>query len=109
MGKMEKATDYLQGLSATRLGPVPLATLDPGRYELERPIPVMLQPSDDGFTATFFDANIGSSGDTEEEAVDNLRTLIIDTFDLLDSTQTEKLGPEPRRRLRLLRSLIRKI
>ena len=94
---------------ATRLGPVPLTSLEPGRYELERDIPVVLQPSDDGFTATFCDANIGSSGDTEEEAIDNLRTLIIDTFELLESTQPAKLGPEPRRRLSLLRSFIKNL
>jgi hypothetical protein len=92
-----------------RLGPVPLTSLDPGRYELERDIPVVLQPSDDGFTATFFDANIGTSGDNEEEAIDNLRTLIIDTFQLLDSEPKDRLGPEPQRQLRLLRSLIRKV
>jgi hypothetical protein len=74
-----------------------------------RDIPVALKPSDDGFIAAFFDANIGSSGDTEEEAIDNLRTLIIETFELLESTQPGKLGPEPRRRLRLPRSIIRKI
>jgi deoxycytidine triphosphate deaminase len=109
MAKMANVTGYLQGLSATRLGPVALTNLDPEQYKLTRDIPVALQPSDDGFIATFFDANIGSSGDTEEEAIDNLRTLIIDTFELLESTQSEKLGPEPRRRLKLLRSIIRKI
>ena len=71
---MEKVTGYVQDLSATRLGPVPLTSLDPGRYELVREIPVVLQQSDDAFTATFFDANIGTSGDTEEEAVDNVRS-----------------------------------
>jgi dCTP deaminase len=109
IGKMTSVTGYLQGLSACRFGPVPLTTLEPGRYELTRDIPVVLQPSDDGFTATFFDANIASGGDTEEEAVDNLRTLIIDTFDLLESVEPEKLGREPRRQLQLLRSLIRRI
>lgn len=108
-GKMANVTAYLQGLSVTRLGPIPLTSLDPDKYELGRDIPVVLQPSDDGFTATFFDANIGSSGDTEEEAIDNLRTLIIDTFELLESTRPEKLGREPRRRLNVLRSIIRKI
>jgi dCTP deaminase len=107
--RFENTTIQLQGLSATRLGPVPLTSLDPDRYQLARDIPVVLQPSDGGFTATFFDANIGSSGDTEQEAIENLRTLIIDTFELLASTRPEKLGPEPRRRLKLLRSLIRKI
>jgi predicted RNase H-like HicB family nuclease len=68
-----------------------------------------MQPSDDGFTATFFDVNIASGGDTEEEALDNLRSLIIDTFELLDSEPADRLGPEPRRQLQVLRSLIRKV
>ncbi len=109
VGKMANVTSYLLGLSATRLGPVPLTSLDPGRYELARDIPVVLQPSDDGFTATFFDANIGSSGDTEEEALDNLRSLIIDTFELLDSEPMDRLGPESQRQLQVLQSLIRKV
>jgi dCTP deaminase len=109
IAKMANVTGYLQGLSATRLGPVPLIDLEPGRYELERDIPVVLQPSDDGFIATFFDANIATGGDTEQEALDNLRSLIIDTFEMLESEPSEKLGPEPQRQLRVLRSVIRKV
>jgi dCTP deaminase len=109
IAKMANVAGYLQGLSATRLGTVPLVHLEPGRYELERDIPVVLQPSDDGFIATFFDANIATGGDTEQEALDNLRSLIIDTFEMLESEPSEKLGPEPRRQLKVLRSLIRKV
>jgi predicted RNase H-like HicB family nuclease len=88
---------------------VPLTILEPGRYELTRDIPVVLRPSDDGFTATYFDANIATGGDTEEEALDNLRSLIIDTFELLESQPSENLGPEPQRQSKVLRSLIRKV
>jgi hypothetical protein len=69
----------------------------------------VLQPCDDGYIATFFDANIATGGDTEEEAVDNLRSLIADTFDFLNSEPTEHLGPEPLRQLRVLRPLIRRV
>jgi dCTP deaminase len=107
--KMASVTGYLQGVTASRLGPVPLTILEPGRYELTRDIPVVLRPSDDGFTATYFDANIATGGDTEEEALDNLRSLIIDTFELLESQPSENLGPEPQRQSKVLRSLIRKV
>jgi dCTP deaminase len=107
--KMSNVSGYLQGLAASRLGPVPLINIDPGRYELKRDIPVVLQPSDDGYIATFFDANIATGGDTEEEAVDNLRSLIADTFDFLESEPIEHLGPELLRQLKVLRSLMRRV
>ena len=106
LGKMH---GYLQGLAASRLGAVPLTTLEPGQYELEREIQAVLHPSEDGFIATFFDANIATGGDTEQEALDNLRSLIIDTFEMLESEPSEKLGPEPQRQLKVLRSMIRKV
>jgi predicted RNase H-like HicB family nuclease len=86
---------------------IPIATLVPEPYELTRDIPAVLQPVDDGFIATFFDANISTSGDTEEEAVSNLRSLILDIFEYLESEPTEALGPEPRRQLEVLRAFIR--
>lgn len=100
---------HLQGLAGPQLGTVQLTTLEPGRYELHRDIPAALQSSEDGFTATFFDANIATGGDTEQEALDNLRSLIVDTFELLESEPIEALGPEPQRQLNVLRSLIRRI
>jgi predicted RNase H-like HicB family nuclease len=109
VSKMENVTSYLQALPVSRLGAVPLTTLEIVGYELTRDIPVVLQPSDDGFIATFFDANIATGGDTEAKALDNLRSLIVDTFELLESEPTEKLGREPEKQLRVLRSLIRKI
>ncbi|MBZ5624822.1 MAG: hypothetical protein LAQ69_39900 [Acidobacteriia bacterium] len=106
LGSMNR---YLQGLAASRLGVVPLTMLEPRRYELDREIPAILQPSEDGFIATFFDANIATGGDTEQEALDNLRSLIIDTFEMLESEPSERLGPEPQRQLKVLQSIIRKV
>src|SRR5260370_31321900 len=104
---MAEVTEYLRGMSSTRVGPIPITVLAPGRYELVKDIPAVLQPVDDGFTATFFDANISSSGDTEEEAVSNLRSLIVQIFEDLEAEAPERLGPEPKRQLEVLRALIR--
>jgi hypothetical protein len=109
MGRLAEVTTYLRGLSATRIGPIPITISVPGRYEPLRDIPAALQPVDDGFTATFFDGNISASGETEEEAISNLRSLIIDIFESLESEPPERLGIEPKRQLELLRAFIRRL
>src|ERR1700757_5007489 len=58
-------TAPLQG----RSGLVPVTTLDPEPFELAREIQVVVQPDDDSFVATFFDANINASGETQQDAV----------------------------------------
>lgn len=84
----------------------PITTLAPEPYRLIRDIPIVVQPVDEGFTATFFDANIATSGDTEEEAISNLRTLIVDMIEYLRSEPEEALGPGPRRQLQVLNAFI---
>jgi len=85
---------------------VPIATMAPEPYRVLRDIPAVLEPADDGFIATFFDANISTSGDTAEEAVSNLRSLILDVFDYLSSEPLNSLGPEPARQLAVLREFL---
>jgi hypothetical protein len=58
--------EHVQGL----MDPTP--HLKPAGHELVKGIPVLLQPVDDGFTATLLEANIASSGETEEPAIPNL-------------------------------------
>ena len=85
-----------------------IGSFKPEPYTLKRPIPVNLQPSGDGFIATFFDANISTSGETEEEAFSNLRSLLLDTLDSFASKPADDLGPEPTRQLAVLRHFIRR-
>jgi hypothetical protein len=85
---------------------VPIVTLAPEPYRLLHEILALVQAVDDGFTATFFDANISTSGDTQEEAVSNLRSLILDTFEYLESEPIEALGPEPARQFGVLRAFV---
>jgi hypothetical protein len=86
---------------------VPITTLEPEPFDLARDIPVVVQPTDDGFLATFFDANIGMTGDTKEEAVANLRLLLVDVFDELEKEEGQ-LGPDLVRQVAVLRSFMKR-
>ncbi len=85
---------------------VRLTTLAPEPFDVLREIPAILQQTQDSFVATFFDANLAASGDTREEAVQNLKTLIVEIFEDLESEPIEKLGPEPRHQLAVLQETI---
>jgi hypothetical protein len=87
---------------------IPITTLAPESYQILRDIPAVVEPATDGFIATFFDANISTSGDTEEEAVSNLRSLIVDTFEYLGSEPPDSLGSEPARQLAVLRVFLKR-
>ena len=86
---------------------VPITTLEPEPFDLLHNIPVVVQPTDDGYLATFFDANIGMTGDTKEESVANLRLLLVDVFDELEREEGQ-LGPQLVRQLAVLRSFMKR-
>ena len=71
-----------------------------------RQILAVVQSSEEGYIAGFFDANVYASGDTEEEALRNLKSMILDVFDSLSREPDPTLGPEPRRRLAVFREFI---
>lgn len=81
---------------------VPIMDLSPEPYELNGVIPAVVQPTDDGLVATLFDANINTSGETQQEAVSNLRALLMELYEDLRAEEPEKLGPGPRRQLSVL-------
>jgi predicted RNase H-like HicB family nuclease len=84
---------------------VPITTLAPDPFDLRHDIKVVIQPSDGEFIATYFDANIATGGDTQEEAFMNLKMLIVDMYESLVD-EKEPLGPEPERQLAVLKSVI---
>jgi predicted DNA-binding antitoxin AbrB/MazE fold protein len=86
---------------------VPITTLEPEPFELLRTIPVVVQETDDGYLATFFDANVGMTGDTREESVANLKLLLVDAFEELETNESQ-LGPQMVRQLAVLRSFMKK-
>lgn len=65
---------------------------EPG-YKLLKPIPVVVHLEKDGeHVASFFDGNIHASGDNDQEAFENLRSMILDTFDTLAGLQIEQMA-----------------
>jgi hypothetical protein len=85
---------------------VPITTLDPEPFELRKKIMVVVQPDDDSFVATFFDANINASGNTQVDAVANLKDMMVSLFATLE--KEKKLGKGPANQLAVLRGLMRR-
>lgn len=87
---------------------VPIETLTPEPYEVLKPFTAVLTYEDEGFVASVFDASIFASGDTEEDALANLKATIIDTYERLNELRDDKLGPVPLRQKQILSKVIRK-
>jgi hypothetical protein len=85
-----------------------ITTFSPEPYDIKKPLPISIYESDDEYTASFFDANIHTTGDNEQEAFDNVKSLILDMFDGLVSRMADELGPGPRRQLAVLDQFISK-
>lgn len=79
----------------------------PEPYGLRKPIPVLLrQVGDEDYEASFLDAGISTSGDTPQEAFDNLKSLILDSLDSLLSLPADRLGRGPSQQLTVLKDFI---
>ena len=87
---------------------VPIETFDPEPFELRRPLSVVVQGSGTGFVASLFDANINASGETAQDAVANLKDLILALFIRLRREPIENLGKGPARQRAVLEGLLRR-
>ncbi|MFI5457582.1 MAG: hypothetical protein ACHRXM_19240 [Isosphaerales bacterium] len=86
----------------------PISTLAPEPFEIIKEFKVVVQPEEDSFNATLFDANISSSGDTQAEEVANLKDLILMVFQQFEREDDGDLGPSMIRQKHALQSLIRR-
>jgi hypothetical protein len=68
-----------------------------------KPFEIAIEHIDDGFVASFWEANINASGDSADEALDNLVSMIHDLYELF-SDEINQLGPEPARQYSILRT-----
>ena len=113
--------------SSTRIGPAAfelaqnpdVSATPPDRMEVDRvlvedlgpevtvikPLLITIERLDEGYVASFPDANINTSGDDWWEALLNLRSLIIDLSVLLADKQA-CLGPAPRKQYEALRTYL---
>ena len=90
----------------TRRDTVPIQSLEPWPLDVIRPIYVVLQEDDGAFVASFIDANINASGESQLEAVEMLKDMLASSFRLFLAKEAI-LGKEPRRQLAVLRQFIR--
>ena len=79
--------------TATAPVAVPISTFAPRPFEPRRPINAVLAPRPGGHTASFLDASLATSGDTEAEALDNLKDLLLMAFEDFESADDATLGP----------------
>ena len=86
-----------------------ISTFAPEPYDVLHPIYVSIHQTDrDEYSASFTDANLHASGDTESEAFENLKSLMLDVYDSLAMEKEEDLGPEPKKQLSILQSFLSK-
>lgn len=78
-----------------------ITNLGSSKFSLSQPITLSIeQVADDEWLATFAEAELSRSGDTPHDAVDWLRSSIVQLFQMF---KTEKsLGPLPKRQLEAL-------
>lgn len=85
---------------------VPILTFAPAPFEVLSPIHVVAQSEEGVYLATFFDANVNASGESQTEAVECLKDMLIAKFRLFCKKE-DVLGEEPRRQLGVLRQFMR--
>ncbi len=84
----------------------PITDLGEFGLTLLQEIPAVIQlDAEDSYVATFFDANINASGETQVEAFSNLRHMIASSFRLFIRKQ-DCLGDGPQAQLDALRRYI---
>ena len=108
--KVEQVLKRLGELGALRRSfLVPIESLEPEPYEILKPLTAVVMEEEGEFEAAIFDLSIFASGDTEEEAIANLKETLLDTFDQLNELPDTRLGKGPLRQKGLLNKCIRKI
>jgi len=87
---------------------VAIQSLAPYPYEIIKPIEAVIQFVDGEYVASFFDANITTGGDSQAEAIFNLRALTVGTFEILAETKDSDLGPGPLQDKKTLEEFVRR-
>ena len=82
-------------------------TFAPEPFSLKRPIPILVRSHEGEYLASFPDANINTSGETEAEAFGSIKTLILDIWEKLQKLEkSSRLKPKLAQRLAVLKEFI---
>lgn len=97
-----------------------LSTLSPKPFDLDRSIPVLIEPvypaeeeeddEDCEYVATFVEANVGASGDTLSEAVNNLKDRMSSVYTILEKQESAgKIGKSLLNNFNVLKSVMTRV
>lgn len=85
---------------------VAINSLNSERLELIRPVSVFVKKSEQDYIAKIFDFEVSGYGETEAEAIEDLKIDIEETyFDFTDNA--DRLGPIPKRALLAFKEFIK--
>jgi hypothetical protein len=90
-----------------RIYAISITTFAPEPYELLRPLSIVIEGRTGGFIASFVEANINASGETEHEAINMVKDTILMAYERLASKDDETLGPGPLKQKQILMNVIR--
>ena len=72
-----------------------------------RELPIVVRSDGEEILSFFVEANLGASGETISEAIENLKDLIASVFKKYSSLSAAQLGPGPTNQLIVLKQFIR--
>jgi len=78
-------------------------------YMLKKALWITVLKQNNTYIAKFSEAYLYASGETIDNALINLKDIIIGTFEVLDSHSIEELGPNPREQYEVLKLYIKKV
>ncbi len=84
---------------------VPIQDLEPSPVDVKQPIFAVVQEEDGVYVASFVDANMNASGESQLDAVEMLKDVIASSFQLFLNKEAV-LGEEPQRQLAVLRRFL---
>ena len=87
---------------------VPIQSLAPEPYEIVKPMEVVVQFVEGEYVASFLDGNLSTGGDTQAEALSNLKASIVGTFEILTGMKDSELGPGPLQDKKTLEEFVRR-
>lgn len=106
--EMDELKEEIRQLSKLRTFVVPLTTLAPAPFQITQQIPVTIEGDGEEFTATFTEANVSASGETEADAIANFKDSLVSSFEILEELPASRLGPLPMRQWTVLKNVLRR-
>jgi hypothetical protein len=73
---------------------------------LKREILAVVEGSAGNFLAAFHDAEVAACGDTESEAIYNLKDMLVTAYEIVTSHAEDKLAPPLQRQRRVLEEFL---